>query len=96
MRSLVTTPEEMRLQTEPEAARPQTTRAPEPPHGQPAPHTAILPTDAPSETASERPWLAHYPACVPRTLKFPAVPAWGLLSHSACEFPDRTDRKSVV
>ncbi len=90
MRSLVTTQEEMRLQTEPETARPQTTRAPEPPHGQPAPHTLILPTGPPSEFASERPWLAHYPACVPKTLKYPAVPAWGLLAHSACEFPDRT------
>ena len=37
----------------------------------------------------ERSWLAHYPSCVPRTLKYPAVPAWGLLTHTACEFPDR-------
>jgi len=89
MRPLVTTQEELRLQTEPETARQQTTRAPEPPHGQPAPHTVILPTDV-REPAPERPWLAHYPTCVPKTLKYPAVPAWGLLAHSACEFPDRT------
>jgi long-chain acyl-CoA synthetase len=37
----------------------------------------------------ERPWLAHYPTCVPATLHYPAVPAWGLLQHSAREFPDR-------
>jgi long-chain acyl-CoA synthetase len=37
----------------------------------------------------ERPWLAHYPACVPQTLKYPALPAYGLLEHSAAEFPDR-------
>jgi long-chain acyl-CoA synthetase len=94
MRSLVTTQEELRLQTEPETARPQTTRALEPPHGQPAPHTAILPDailpDAAPNAAPERPWLDHYPACVPKTLKYPAVPTWGLLSHSACEFPERT------
>ena len=34
--------------------------------------------------------MDHYPACVPKTLKYPAVPAWGLLAHSACEFPERT------
>jgi long-chain acyl-CoA synthetase len=38
----------------------------------------------------ERRWLAHYPACVPQTLKYPAIPAYGLLEHSAAEFPDRT------
>ncbi len=94
MRSLVTTQQEMRPQTEPETARPQTTRAPEPPHGQPAPHTTLLPDailpEAPPEAARERPWLDHYPACVPKTLKYPAVPTWGLLAHSACEFPERT------
>jgi long-chain acyl-CoA synthetase len=37
----------------------------------------------------ERRWLAHYPACVPQTLKYPAIPACGLLEHSAAEFPDR-------
>ncbi len=37
----------------------------------------------------ERRWLAHYPACVPHTLKYPAIPAFGLLEHSAAEFPDR-------
>jgi long-chain acyl-CoA synthetase len=37
----------------------------------------------------ERRWLAHYPACVPQTLKYPAIPAFGLLEHSAAEFPDR-------
>jgi long-chain acyl-CoA synthetase len=37
----------------------------------------------------ERRWLAHYPACVPHTLKYPAIPAYGLLEHSAAEFPDR-------
>ena len=57
MRSLVTTQEEMRLQTEPETARPQTTRAPEPPHGQPAPHTVILPTD-----------VKGYPAAIAQAL----------------------------
>src|SRR5579872_5584229 len=36
-----------------------------------------------------RPWLARYPACVPHSLSYPAVPAWGLLQHSAREFPDR-------
>jgi long-chain acyl-CoA synthetase len=43
---------------------------------------------APAER--ERRWLAHYPACVPQTLKYPAIPAFGLLEHSAAEFPDRT------
>jgi long-chain acyl-CoA synthetase len=38
---------------------------------------------------SERRWLAQYPACVPQTLKYPAIPAFGLLEHSAAEFPDR-------
>jgi long-chain acyl-CoA synthetase len=37
----------------------------------------------------ERRWLAHYPACVPPTLKYPALAAYGLLEHSAAEFPDR-------
>jgi long-chain acyl-CoA synthetase len=41
-------------------------------------------------TERERRWLAHYPACVPQTLKYPAIPAFGLLEHSAAEFPDRT------
>lgn len=89
MRSLVTTQEQARLQAEPEAVRPQTTRAPEPPHGQPAPHAAILPEAAP-QAAPERPWLDRYPACVPKSLKYPALPTWGLLAHSACEFPERT------
>jgi long-chain acyl-CoA synthetase len=44
--------------------------------------------DAP--VGRERRWLAHYPACVPQTLKYPAIPAFGLLEHSAAEFPDRT------
>jgi long-chain acyl-CoA synthetase len=43
--------------------------------------------DAPDEC--KRRWLAHYPACVPHTLKYPAIPAFGLLEHSAAEFPDR-------
>jgi long-chain acyl-CoA synthetase len=38
----------------------------------------------------ERRWLARYPVCVPHTLKYPAIPAFGLLEHSAAEFPDRT------
>jgi long-chain acyl-CoA synthetase len=37
----------------------------------------------------ERRWLTHYPVCVPQTLKYPAIPAYGLLEHSAAEFPDR-------
>src|SRR4051794_32463273 len=37
-----------------------------------------------------RPWLAHYPPCVPASLHYPAVPGWSLLQHSAREFPDRT------
>jgi long-chain acyl-CoA synthetase len=94
MRSLVSTQEETRLQVEPETARPQTPRAPEPPHAHPAPHTAILPDallpDAAPVAVPERHWLNQYPACVPKTLKYPAVPTWGLLAHSACEFPDRT------
>jgi long-chain acyl-CoA synthetase len=90
MRSLVTVSEEIRLHATAEAPRPQTPRAPEPPHGQPAPHALALSAvvDLPM-IEPERPWLAHYPSCVPKTLKYPAVPAWGLLSHSACEFPDR-------
>jgi long-chain acyl-CoA synthetase len=88
MRSLVTTQEDVRLHDAvTETARPQAPRAPEPPHGQPAPHTVIFPDETP---APAQPWLAHYPACVPKTLKYPAVPAWGLLAHSACEFPERT------
>ena len=90
MRFLVTVPDEIRLQSAPEAPRSQTPRAPEAPHGQPAPHA--LPLSAVQDLPTlepERPWLAHYPVCVPKTLKYPAVPAWGLLAHSACEFPDR-------
>jgi long-chain acyl-CoA synthetase len=37
----------------------------------------------------ERRWLAHYPACIPQTLKYPAIAAFGLLEYSAAEFPDR-------
>lgn len=89
MRSLVTEQEDTRLRVAPEAPHPQTPRSPEGAHGQPAPHT--LPELAACEALPERvrPWLAHYPACVPQTLKYPAVPAWGLLAHSAYEFPDR-------
>jgi long-chain acyl-CoA synthetase len=42
---------------------------------------------APAER--ERRWLARYPKCVPHSLKYPAIPAYGLLEHSAAEFPDR-------
>ncbi len=90
MRSLVTFEEELHLRTAPEALRPQTPRAPDAPHGQSAPHALPLPTACealPQEL--ERRWLAHYPFCVPKTLKYPSIPAWGLLAHSACEFPDR-------
>ena len=55
-----------------------------------SPH--ILPTasvELPVSSQTERPWLSHYPPCVPKTLKYPAIPAWGLLAHSACEFPER-------
>jgi long-chain acyl-CoA synthetase len=45
---------------------------------------------APAPVERERRWLAHYPACVPKTLKYPAIPTYGLLEHSAAEFPDRT------
>jgi long-chain acyl-CoA synthetase len=90
MRSLVTYQEELHLRSTPEALGPQTLRAPEAPHGQPAPHAPLLPTIADLPAAEhERPWLTHYPSCVPQTLKYPAVPTWGLLTHSACEFPDR-------
>jgi long-chain acyl-CoA synthetase len=44
----------------------------------------------PAPVERERRWLAHYPACVPKTLKYPAIPTYGLLEHSAAEFPDRT------
>jgi long-chain acyl-CoA synthetase len=44
----------------------------------------------PAPVERERRWLAHYPACVPQTLKYPALPTYGLLEHSAAEFPDRT------
>src|SRR5580698_1157860 len=43
----------------------------------------------PAPVERERRWLAHYPACVPQTLKYPAIPTYGLLEHSAAEFPDR-------
>ncbi len=43
----------------------------------------------PAPVERERRWLAHYPACVPHTLKYPAIPTYGLLEHSAAEFPDR-------
>ncbi len=35
------------------------------------------------------PWLAHYPACVPTTLEYPKIPAWGLLEQTAKSYPDR-------
>ncbi len=76
MRSLVTTQEEMRLQTEPETARPQTTRAPEPPHGQPAPHTVILPTDI-REPAPERPWFGALSDLRSQNAEIPGSPCLG-------------------
>ena len=65
-------------------------RSPEPPHGQSGPHALPPATECHLPFAeSHRPWLAQYPVCVPKTLKYPAIPACGLLTHSACEFPDR-------
>jgi long-chain acyl-CoA synthetase len=79
MRSLVTEQESLSLHAIVQALGLQS--AP------PAPHLQTERPAAPPEL--ERRWLAHYPTCVPKTLKYPAVPAWGLLAHSACEFPDR-------
>jgi long-chain acyl-CoA synthetase len=97
MRSLVPVPfqEEVHLRTAPEALGPQTARVPDAPHGPSAPHALPLPKvplATPCEALPqefERRWLAHYPFCVPKALKYPALPAWGLLAHSACEFPER-------
>jgi long-chain acyl-CoA synthetase len=36
-----------------------------------------------------RPWLDHYPAIVPKTLEYPDVFAWGILSRTAEKYPDR-------
>ena len=38
----------------------------------------------------ERRWLAHYPACVPQTLKYPAIPAFGLFDTAPPNFPTAT------
>jgi long-chain acyl-CoA synthetase len=40
-------------------------------------------------TGTSKPWLAHYPACVPKKLEYPASPASHLLSQTAKRFPDR-------
>lgn len=37
-----------------------------------------------------RPWLKHYPACVPHSLNYPQEPAWWLLENAAENWPDRT------
>ena len=35
------------------------------------------------------PWHAHYPSCVPHSLEYPSIPAWGLLARTASDYPDR-------
>lgn len=41
---------------------------------------------------ASRPWLKHYPECVPHSLEgtYPIGPAWQLLGRTATDFPDRT------
>ncbi len=90
MRSLVTAQNELDLRRALDALCPLSPRIAEGSHSQAGPHS--LPPAAESQlpfAESDRPWLAHYPVCVPKALKYPAVPACGLLAHSACEFPDR-------
>jgi long-chain acyl-CoA synthetase len=36
-----------------------------------------------------RPWLAHYPAEVPKTLEYPKFPAWGFLTQTEAKHPHR-------
>jgi long-chain acyl-CoA synthetase len=84
MRSLVTGEEGLYLHTAAQAPGLQTAGVHTAPH---AHHIQTARQPLPVEL--ERRWLAHYPVCVPKTLKYPAVPAWGLLAHSACEFPER-------
>jgi long-chain acyl-CoA synthetase len=40
-------------------------------------------------TTTPKPWLAHYPACVPKSLTYARLPAWNLLRETAERFPDR-------
>ena len=85
MRSLVTYHENRLriLHTAAEALRPAGTlrAAPEAPHGQSGPPRRSACRDRspelPLHAESDRPWLAHYPVCVPKTLKYPAVPDLG-------------------
>ena len=37
-----------------------------------------------------KPWLAHYPSCVPAKLEYPEFPTWGFLDRSAKQYPART------
>lgn len=38
---------------------------------------------------SSRPWLEHYPQCMPAHLTYPDKPVWSLLEHAAVQFPHR-------
>lgn len=39
---------------------------------------------------TEKPWLAHYPPEVPKTLDYPSMPVQEYLTHAYEEFPDKT------
>jgi len=52
--------------------------------------TISVPKVTNAETFEGAPWLEHYPACVPATLDYPAIPAWGFLERSARYHPKRT------
>lgn len=40
--------------------------------------------------SSDKPWLAHYPICVPKTLEYPESPVWALLEQAARYHSERT------
>ena len=46
-------------------------------------------TPSPIVTADTKPWLKHYPSCVPAELDYPEIPAWGFLKRTVEEYPNR-------
>lgn len=46
-------------------------------------------SDHASDNVDQFPWRKHYPSCVPHTLDYPEIPAWGLLARTANDYPDR-------
>ena len=46
-------------------------------------------TNLKSTPRDSRPWLDHYPAIVPKSIVYPDIFAWGILSRTAEKYPDR-------